>query len=162
MLSMKRFEPFSHIALALVVVFGVFHAWKYVSEHYLAEGMEEILNVQVEKDMPTAESVVAVRQMEDAPAPDGVNELGSSDLLPMSSLGSWNDIHPGGIGALENKNFLNSGHHIGVNQIGQSLRNANYGLRSDPANPQKVVSPWGNTTIVSDELRRPLEVGMTC
>ncbi len=89
-------------------------------------------------------------------------ELGSGELLPMSDLGSWSDVHPGGIGALENKNFLNSGHHVGINMIGQSLRNANQSIRSEPANPQKVVSPWINSTIVADELRRPLEIGMQC
>jgi len=41
--------------------------------------------------------------------------------------------------------------------VGQSLRNANHDLRSDPPNPQVIVSPWLNTTISPDLGRRPLE-----
>ena len=47
--------------------------------------------------------------------------------------------------------------HVGVNTIGQSLRNANLQLRSEPANPQVQVSPWMNTTIDKDLTRRNLE-----
>lgn len=47
--------------------------------------------------------------------------------------------------------------HIGVNTTGQSLRNANLQLRSEPSNPQVQVSPWMNTTIDKDLLRRKLE-----
>jgi len=47
--------------------------------------------------------------------------------------------------------------HVGVNTIGQSLRNANLQLRSEPANPQVQVSPWMNTTIDKDLTRKNLE-----
>jgi hypothetical protein len=46
--------------------------------------------------------------------------------------------------------------HVGVNTIGQSLRNANLQLREEPPNPQDNVSPWLNTTIDRDLLRKPL------
>ena len=42
---------------------------------------------------------------------------------------------------------------------GQSLRNANRQLRSEPANPQVKVSPWLQSTIEPDTDRKPLEIG---
>ncbi len=86
-------------------------------------------------------------------------ELTADDLLPGNEFASWSDMHPSGAGALEQKNFLHAGHHIGINTVGQSLRNANHNLRSDPPNPQLQVSPWIQTTIGPDMTRRPLEIG---
>ena len=60
---------------------------------------------------------------------------------------------------LQGVNLLDAGSHIGINSVGQSLRNANRQLRSEPPNPQVNVSPWMNTTISPDLPRRPLEVG---
>jgi hypothetical protein len=62
-----------------------------------------------------------------------------------------------GSGDISGKNFLSAGALIGVNTVGQSLRNANYDLRSDPPNPQIIVSPWNQTNISPDLIRRPLE-----
>ena len=46
-----------------------------------------------------------------------------------------------------------------MNTVGQTLRNANYQLRSEPPNPQVKVSPWQQTTIEPDTNRRPMEIG---
>ena len=64
-----------------------------------------------------------------------------------------------GAGDLKNVSLLKAGHHIGINTVGQSLRNANLQLRSEPANPQLNVGPWNQSTISSDTMRRPLEIG---
>ena len=61
-----------------------------------------------------------------------------------------------------NVSMLQAGEHIGVNTVGQSLRNANRQLRSEPPNPQVNVSPWQNTTIGPDLMRRPLEISESC
>ena len=58
--------------------------------------------------------------------------------------------------------MLDAGFHVGVNTIGQSLRNANQQLRSEPPNPQVQVSPWQMSSIGPDLLRRPLEDGAGC
>ena len=80
-----------------------------------------------------------------------------SDLLPGDTNSTWSQVSPSGVGSLCDKNLLNAGHHVGVNTKGTSLRNANRGLRSEPPNPQVRVSPWLQTTIAPDLLRRPLE-----
>jgi hypothetical protein len=85
--------------------------------------------------------------------------LSSSDLLPNDADSKWAQANPNGQGSLTDKNFLNAGYHVGVNTVGQSLRNANRQLRSDPPNPQVKVSPWMQTTIEPDVNRKPMEIG---
>jgi hypothetical protein len=89
-------------------------------------------------------------------------ELTADDLLPYNDMAHWADIYPSGTGQLQNKNFLHAGHHIGINTVGQTLKNANHQLRSESANPQIQVSPWLQSSFGPDLLRRPLEVGSDC
>ena len=63
-----------------------------------------------------------------------------------------------GTGSLKGKNFLSAGALIGVNTVGQSMRNANLQLRSEPPNPQVPVSIFNVSTIEPDINRRPLEI----
>jgi hypothetical protein len=81
-----------------------------------------------------------------------------SDLLPSDNNSGWG-LKPMGTGDFMGVNFLNAGYLIGVDTIGSSLRNANLQIRSEPPNPQLVVSPWMNTTIEPDVFRQPLEIG---
>lgn len=55
--------------------------------------------------------------------------------------------------------LLEAGYHIGLDTIGQSLRNANQQLRSDPVISKVDVGPWHNSTIEADVTRVPLELG---
>ena len=79
------------------------------------------------------------------------------ELLPSDNNNEWSNIMPNN--DLKDIQMLNSGHHIGVNTVGSSLRNANLQIRSEPVIPQNNVGPWNNTTIEPDNLRRPLEIG---
>lgn len=89
-----------------------------------------------------------------------VNRLTSNpaDLLP-SDNNEWGSLSPNGDGELQNVNLLKAGHHMGIDTVGGTLRNANLQLRSEPPNPQTQVSPWLNTTIQPDLMRAPLEIG---
>ena len=89
------------------------------------------------------------------------DQLSPADLLPGSGDSSWSQSVPSS-GKLGDQNFLTAGYHVGVNTVGQSLRNANRQLRSEPSNPQVKVSPWMQTTIDPDANRKPLEIGGTC
>jgi len=91
--------------------------------------------------------------------------LKAEDLLPKedsAAIREFNIAKPAGEGILDGVNLLDSGFHVGVNTVGQSLRNANRQLRSEPPNPQVDVSPWMNTTIGPDLGRKPLEDGEGC
>ena len=85
--------------------------------------------------------------------------LSSGDLLPSDANSKWAQVNPNGQGALGDKNFLTAGYHVGGKTVGQTLRNANRQLRSDPPNPQVKVSPWMQTTIEPDVNRKPMEIG---
>ncbi|MDB4507250.1 hypothetical protein N9064_00010 [bacterium] len=89
----------------------------------------------------------------------GKDDLTSAELLPNENgFSSWGDAAPE-TNALEGRNFLESGHHFGINTVGQSLRNANVQLRSDPSIPQVDVGPWLQSTIDQDTNKRQFEVG---
>ena len=87
------------------------------------------------------------------------DQLQPQELLPGDYDSSWKEVAPNNPGALEDQNLLEAGYHVGVNTVGQTLRNANLQLRSEPANPQVKVSPWLQSTIDPDSNRKPLEIG---
>lgn len=81
------------------------------------------------------------------------------DLLPADNNSEFSKMNPSGAGDLMNVNLLRAGHHIGINTVGTSLRNANLQVRSEPHNPRLNTGPWNTSTITSDGHRRPLEIG---
>ena len=87
------------------------------------------------------------------------DQLTPSELLPGDQNTIYAQQNPMGPGSLKGKNFLSAGALIGVNTVGQSLRNANLQLRSEPPNPQVPVSIFLQSTIQPDISHRPLEVG---
>lgn len=89
------------------------------------------------------------------------DRLTTEDLLPKDAANSvWAENNPAGQGDVKDQNFLQAGVHFGVDTVGQSLRNANMQLRSDPPIPKvDGLSPWMNTTIEYDTNRRFLEIG---
>lgn len=97
-----------------------------------------------------------------AEAPAGCyprDQLTPVELLPADQNSIYAQQNPMGVGSLKGKNFLSAGALIGVNTVGQSLRNANLQLRSEPPNPQTPVSIFNQATIGPDISHRPLDVG---
>ena len=83
-----------------------------------------------------------------------------AELLPRDSNNQWAQLNPNGKGELANVNLLKAGYHIGIDTIGQTLRNANQQIRSEPPNPQLYVGPWNQSTIEPDFMRQPFELGV--
>ena len=84
-----------------------------------------------------------------------------SDLLPVDQNSQWSALNPNTMtqGNVLMPDLLQAGYHIGLDTIGQTLRNANYQLRSDPIIPKADVGPWNNSTMEPDLARVPLEIG---
>lgn len=122
----------------------------------------------------------AVENFYNAPYPDSMNEnltpvsapsqdmqacfprdrLSAEDLLPKDAADSkWARLNPSGTGDIHDQNYLTAGYHIGVNTVGQSMRNANLQLRSEIPNPQAAVGPWMISTIEPDLRQNTLEIG---
>lgn len=88
------------------------------------------------------------------------DRLTADDLLPKDAADSkWASINPAGGGNVGDQNYLSAGYHIGINTVGQSLRNANLQLRSEIPNPQNAVGPWSISTIEPDLRQQTLEIG---
>lgn len=82
-----------------------------------------------------------------------------SDLLPQDSNSQWASLNPLGGGNVAMPDLLSAGYHIGLDTIGQTLKNANLQLRSDPIIEKKDIGPWNQSTYEPDYGRVPLEVG---
>lgn len=88
------------------------------------------------------------------------DRLTADDLLPKDAADSkWARLNPSGTGDIHDQNYLTAGYHIGVNTVGQSMRNANLQLRSEIPNPQNPVGPWMISTIEPDLRPNTLEIG---
>lgn len=100
-----------------------------------------------------------------APAPGSNYALqpvaNPSDLLPKDKNSQWSALNPVAMnqGDVLMPDLLQAGYHIGLDTIGQSLRNANYQLRSDPVISKADIGPWNQSTIEPDYGRVPLEIG---
>jgi len=87
------------------------------------------------------------------------DRLTKDDLLPKDANLKWAGVNPSSAGDITDKNFLTAGYHMGINTVGQSLRNANLQLRSEIPNPQVAVSPWMISTIEPDIRPVSFEIG---
>ena len=93
------------------------------------------------------------------PASCNASSQNPADLLPKDNNSQWAQLNPSGKGDLANINLLKAGYHIGIDTVGQTLRNANLQIRSEPPNPQINVGPWNASTISPDFMRPSLEIG---
>lgn len=122
-------------------------------------GEEDTVSPMVEKfENPITPSPVPFKEAEKPANCYPKNQLAPQELLPNDPNSKWAQVNPMGSGDIAGKNFLNAGALIGVNTVGQSLRNASWDLRSEPPNPQVQVSPWMQSTIEPELQRRPLEI----
>ena len=83
----------------------------------------------------------------------------AGDLLPREVNNQWfeTDFSHAQVG-VEDANLVTTDRYIiGVNTVGQSLKNPSYDLRSAPACPKFVVSPFLNSTIEPDFNIKSLE-----
>lgn len=80
----------------------------------------------------------------------------SSNLLPKAGAAMKEDGFEFAPKDLQGVNFLSAQDKIGIDTVASSLRNANYSIRDEPANPKTVVSIWNQSTIEPDLDRRPL------
>jgi len=104
------------------------------------------------------DSHVAITPVGSAPL---ANVANPSDLLPTDQNSQWAALNPNTMnkGDVLMPDLLQAGYHIGLDTIGQTLRNANLQYRSDPIIPKANIGPWNQSTIEPDLGRVPLELG---
>jgi hypothetical protein len=83
-----------------------------------------------------------------------------SDLLPHDVNSQWGELNPMSNDGVNTPDLLQAGYHIGLDTIGQTMRNANLQERSDPVISKSNIGPWNQSTIEPDLARTPLEIGV--
>jgi hypothetical protein len=123
-----------------------------------------------EKKEPTNPIESATQAVNDvvAPAPEtpegftGYSDkdvANPSELLPKDDNSQWSSLNPVSQSNPQMPDLLQAGYHIGLDTIGQTMKNANLQLRSDPVIQKADSGPWNQSTIEPDLMRVPLEVG---
>ena len=84
--------------------------------------------------------------------PKDVDTLSKSKYSNVNE--SWNIPNQ----SLDQMNFLDT-QKLNLNMVSSSLRNPSLDLRSEPPNPQNLVSPWNNTTVAPNACNRTFEIG---
>lgn len=82
-----------------------------------------------------------------------------SELLPSDANSEWEAFNPMSHNSPDTPDLLKAGYHIGLDTVGQTMKNANLQLRSDPVIQKVDIGPWNQSTIEPDMMRVPLEVG---
>ena len=88
------------------------------------------------------------------------NVAQASELLPSDANANIDGLMAGSSSGVSVP-VTTAGYHIGLDTVGQTLRNANQQLRSDPYIQKKDVGLWNQSTIEPDLARVPLELGAT-
>jgi hypothetical protein len=119
----------------------------------------------METGAPSAGASVSTTDAMPSAGPTSRPSAGASaspnDLLPQDQNSEWAALNPVNMsqGNIIAGDMLQAGYHIGLDTIGQTMKNANLQLRSDPIIPKQSVGPWNQSTYEPDYARVPLEIG---
>lgn len=89
---------------------------------------------------------------------NNVTEYDSSKFLPQEVNDEWfmTDFTTAKYDLNDDKLINTNRYIIGVNTVGQSLKNPSYDIRGTIPNPKYTVSPWNNSTYEPDTNIKPL------
>ena len=163
----KLFSTDKVILMSILVISVMFVVYYSSSKSLIVDRMESGYTPgMAPKKQPSVRETSAQHVV---PAPQGISDSPQSgyvpqqvadprDLLPQDQNSQFSALNPNTTGGMPD--LLQAGYHIGLDTIGQSLRNANQQLRSDPVIPKMDVGPWNHSTIEPDLGRVPLEIGV--
>uniref|UniRef100_A0A6C0ECN3 Minor capsid protein P11 C-terminal conserved region domain-containing protein n=1 Tax=viral metagenome TaxID=1070528 RepID=A0A6C0ECN3_9ZZZZ len=83
---------------------------------------------------------------------NNVSQYNAKDFLPKEINDQWfdTDFSQAKFNINDDKLINTEKYIIGINTVGQSLKNASYDIRGAIPNPKYSVSPWNNSTIEAD------------
>jgi hypothetical protein len=89
---------------------------------------------------------------------NNVDKYDARDFLPKEDNPEWfDDDFSQAKYNLNNDKLINTDRYvIGINTVGQSLKNASYDIRGTIPNPKFTVSPWNNSTYEPDYNIKPM------
>lgn len=161
--GLSRFFTTERVVILVVFLILAWGLWTYSGSKTMKIDTMETGNKQsqVETKQPVPPTTAPVSG---ANIPTNYNSQTTTvpqDLLPQDQNSQWAALNPVSQGNIAAPDLLQAGYHIGLDTIGQTLRNANLQERSDPIIPKSAVGPWNQSTIEPDLGRVPLEVGVT-
>ena len=121
-------------------------------------GQEEVATVSDFKQ-PVVQNVPGANTCSGGSGYDLAPVANPKDLLPQDQNSQWATLNPMSNDQPILPDLLQAGNLIGLDTIGQTLKNANQQLRSDPVITKSNVGPWNNSTYEADLGRVPLEIG---
>lgn len=149
-------------ALLLIILVGALYTYNN-GKLLVRDNMET--GVAAEKKVSIEEPKEAEGEVKPNNAPvagyEMQNVANPADLLPKDENSKFAELNPNVMTSegVAGGDMLEAGHHIGLDTVGQTMRNANLQLRSDPVIVKKDVGPWMTSTIEPDLARTPLELG---
>lgn len=159
---LRGFTKFFSTQRVIILVVFLILAWGLLtysgSKTMVLDKMEDGSSTQV----PTKPSPAPGPAPEIKPSGYALQPVANpSDLLPVDKNSQWAALNPNTMnqGDVMMPDLLQAGYHIGLDTIGQTLRNANLQLRSDPLINKADIGPWNQSTIEPDIGRVPLEIG---
>lgn len=89
---------------------------------------------------------------------NNVSQYDAKDYLPKEINNNWfdTDFSQAKYNLNDDKLINTDRYVIGVNTVGQSLKNASYDIRGTVPNPKFTVSPWNNSTYEPDYNIKPM------
>lgn len=139
------------VLIALVAMYALYMLYKcYSNKEHMWIHESQPMMLMPQEQQQTAEEVPMVETS------CGNGSFVASNLLPKADAKMVDEGFEFAPKDLQGVNFLTAEEMIGIDTVANSLRNANYNLRDEPANPKTVVSIWNQSTIDSDPMRRPL------
>jgi hypothetical protein len=166
----KLFSTDKVILIAILVISVMFVVYYSSSKSLIVDRMEDgSQNGPSQRNQPSVRETSAQFVVNAPQTVPGENPAGGyasqpvatpSDLLPNDQNNQWAALNPSSLTQGGMPDLLQAGHHIGLDTIGQTLKNANLQLRSDPYIVKQDVGPWNHSTIEPDLGRVPLEIGV--
>jgi hypothetical protein len=158
--GLSTFFSTQRVIILVIFFILIWGLWSYSgAKSLVVDSMDDGSNVNDHVKQPEVHM--------DAPAHDAPaggyamqQTIQPSELLPSDANSQWAALNPVNQGNIAMPDLLQAGYHIGLDTIGQTLRNPNYQLRSDPIIPKQEIGPWNQSTIEPDLGRVPLEVGV--
>ena len=152
--ALSKFFTMERVLIVVVIIVLIIGLGYYTDAKKMVRDAMETGNAEPKKE-----------EKKEAAAPvEGYKQqavAAPSDLLPSDENSKFAELNPNAANAdsVMTPDLLQAGYHIGLDTVGQTLRNANLQLRSDPVISKKDIGPWMNSTIEPDMARTPLELG---
>ena len=112
------------------------------------------INAAFQPPVPTANTSISAVDINK----QSIQNYNAKDFLPKEINNQWFDTDFSQAKTnIEDDKLINTERYvIGINTVGQSLKNASYDIRGTIANPKFSVSPWNNSTYEPDYNIKPL------